>query len=517
MNEQTKTFRYTVGGKTLTFEQLKEVVTEARQQGKKIVLCHGVFDLMHPGHILHFKAARRHGDLLVVTITPDRFARKAPGRPIFHQRLRMETIAALECIDFVALNEWPTAIETIQHLKPHIYAKGSDYANAEADVTGNITKEEAAVHEVGGEIVFTQEESFSSSSLINQFFQTLPPETENFLREFRKRHSATEVIGHLDRLADLRVLVVGEAIYDQYTYCIPLAKPPKSTIVAAKFASEEEFLGGSLAVANHIANFCGEVTLVACLGPDERQFQFIQSKLKPNVRLCAVRTPERPTIVKRRFLEPNFLTRIFEVQYLDDTPVPSEIEKEIGSVLQQRFSAHDLVVVTDFGHGMMTEELRGLLYESKKFLAVNAQTNSANLGFNPVTKYKRADYVCIDEPELRLAAQSPYGEIASMVDTIRQKLHTPHFMVSLGPEGTLFFSEDSLFRKTPVLSTRVVDRTGAGDALFAITSPCVYQNCPPDIVGLIANCVGAIAIEIVCNREFVEPMVLKKFVTYLLK
>lgn len=503
--------------KTLTFSRLKEVAKEAREGGKKVVLCHGVFDLMHPGHVLHFKAARQHGDLLVVTITPDRFARKAPGRPVFPQRLRMETIAALEVVDFVALNEWPTAVETIHHLKPHVYAKGSDYADAASDVTGNISKEETAVREVGGSIIFTTEESFSSSTLINQFFQSHSPQTDEFLRNFRKRHSATEVIGYLEKLSDLRVLVVGEAIHDQYTYCIPLAKPPKSTIVAAKFASEESFVGGSLAVANHIAGFCKEVTLVTCLGTEGSQFEFIRSKLKPNVHLQAIWTSHRPTILKRRFLEPNFLTKIFEIQYLDDTPVPSDVEGKINSCLTKHLPTHDLVVVTDFGHGMMTEDVREVLYASEKFLAVNAQTNSANLGFNPITKYKRAHYVCIDEPELKLAARSPYGDISAIVNKIRQELHTSYFMVSLGPEGTMFFSRDGSFHKTPVLSTRVVDRTGAGDALYAVTSPCVYQGCPPDILGLIANCAGAIAIEIVCNREFVEPVVLKKFITYLLK
>ena len=503
--------------KTLSFSRLKEIVQETREEGKKVVLCHGVFDLMHPGHILHFKAARRHGDLLVVTITPDRFARKAPGRPVFHERLRMETIAALTSVDYVALNEWPTAIETIHHLKPHVYAKGSDYMDAAADVTGNITKEEAAVRESGGEMIFTTEESFSSSALINQFFKSHPPETEAFLREFRKRHSSDEVIGMLEKLADLRVLVVGEAIYDQYTYCIPMAKTPKSTIVAAKFSSDEDFLGGSLAVANHLAGFCKEVTLVTCPGPEGEKRRFIDSKLKPNVQLHAVETPDRPTIVKRRFLEPDFLTKIFEIQALEDTPLPAHVEHQVHALLTEHLPTHDLVVVADFGHGMLTEGLREAFYTSHKFLAVNAQTNSANLGFNPVTKYKQADYVCVDEPELKLAARIPYGDIPTIVNQIRKELHVPDLMVSLGPKGTMFFSKDSSVYKTPVFPTQVVDRVGAGDALFAVTSPCIYRGMPPDVLGLVGNCVGAMAIEVVCNRESVDPIILKKFITYLLK
>ena len=503
--------------KIVLFNRLVEISEHARTAGKRVIHCHGVFDLMHPGHILHFKAAKKHGDFLMVTVTPDRFAKKAPGRPVFNQWLRMETIASLECVDAVALNLWPTAEETIRQLRPHAYVKGSDYAHPAADLTGNIQDEVTAVKEAGGEVVFTDEEVFSSSHLINRYFRTQPPEAEAFLENFRQRHSSDEVIGYLNQLKDLRVVVVGEAIHDVYCYSIPLAKPPKETIVAARFDTEESFAGGSMAVANHLAGFCREVTLVTYLGPDEVQARLLMEKLRPNVRLCAVRTQDRSTVLKRRFLEPNFLNKMFEIQYLNDRPLAAEDERVALEYLGHAVPDADLVVVTDFGHGMMTPKLRDSLRDFKKFMALNVQTNSANLGYNPVTRYRDAGYVCIDEPELRLAARSRYEEIPSVVAAVRRFLQARHFMVSLGPQGTLFFAEDGQAYKTPVFSSRIVDRTGAGDALFAVTAPCLYQGCPPDVLGLIANCVGAIAVEIVCNREPVDPVVLKKFITYLLK
>ena len=265
--------------KILTLQQLDRQLGAARADGKRVVLCHGVFDLMHPGHVLHFKAAKSHGDLLVVTITPDRFVNKGPGRPVFNQRLRAETIAALECVDHVAINEWPTATETITLLRPHVYAKGRDYADASRDLTGKIVEEEAALRAVGGRIVFTDEESFSSSHLLNRFFSALPPATEAYLREFRSRHSAQQVSDALDGLSNLRVLVVGEAILDEYCYCIPLGKAPKDTIIATRYVGEERFAGGSLAVANHVGAFCGAVTLVTTLGGDTNEREFINLKL----------------------------------------------------------------------------------------------------------------------------------------------------------------------------------------------------------------------------------------------
>ena len=81
--------------KICSIDELESRLQAIRAAGRKIVLCHGVFDVMHPGHILHFKEARTFGDFLVVTVTPDRFVRKGPGRPVFNERLRMETLAAL--------------------------------------------------------------------------------------------------------------------------------------------------------------------------------------------------------------------------------------------------------------------------------------------------------------------------------------------------------------------------------------------------------------------------------------
>lgn len=503
--------------KAVSFERLEQIALEARRVGRRVLLCHGVFDLLHSGHIRHFKAARRRGDFLMVTVTPDRFAQKAPGRPVFNQWLRMEHIAALECVNAVALNLWPTAEETIRRLRPHTYVKGCDYADPSLDVTGNIRHEVAAAQEVGAEVIYTDEAAFSSSALINRYFRTQPPDTEDFLQQFRSRHSAEELIGYLNRLADLHVVVVGEAIHDVYTYSIPLAKPPKETIIAAKFDSEESFAGGALAVANHVAGFCRDVTLLTLMGTDPAQAELLKSKLRPNVRLGAVWTAGRPTVMKRRYLDPNFLTKMFEIQYLDDRPLAPAFEEELLAQMQRWVPAADMLIVSDFGHGMITPALREQLAGSRQFLALNVQTNSANLGFNPVTQYRRADYVCLDEPELRLAARVRYGEIPAAVSEIRRQMAARHVLISLGPRGNVFFAEGGQELKTPVFSVRIVDRTGAGDALFAVTAPCLYTGCPPDVLGFIANCVGAIAVEVVCNREPVDPAVLRKFVTALLK
>src|SRR3990167_10271529 len=120
----------------IIFKNLNDILSD--YDSPRIVQCHGVFDLLHIGHIKHFQAAKRQGDILVVTITPDRFVNKGPNRPRFTERLRAEAIAALDCVDYVIINSWPTAVEAIQFIKPHVYAKGDEYKNNDNDITGKI-------------------------------------------------------------------------------------------------------------------------------------------------------------------------------------------------------------------------------------------------------------------------------------------------------------------------------------------------------------------------------------------
>jgi len=151
-------------------EELSQIIQKVKSEGKKVVLCHGCFDLMHPGHIKYFQAAKRMGDVLAVTITPDRYVDKGPGRPVFNENLRAESIAALECVDYVAINKWPTAEETLRLLRPNIYVKGQEFQNLE-DKTGKIQKEYKVIQEIGAELRFTNEIVFSSTKLLKQYYR----------------------------------------------------------------------------------------------------------------------------------------------------------------------------------------------------------------------------------------------------------------------------------------------------------------------------------------------------------
>src|SRR6185437_3774287 len=179
--------------KIVSLEDLAAILKRLRGERKRIVQCHGVFDLLHVGHLRHFEQAKQLGDALVVTLTPDEFVNKGAGRPAFGQDLRAEFIAALACVDFVAINRWPAAVETIRLLRPHVFAKGSEFRKLD-DTIGNVSKEEEAIRAVGGEMAFTDDLTYSSSALINQYLSQFPDQVRQYLDEFARRYSAEDVL-----------------------------------------------------------------------------------------------------------------------------------------------------------------------------------------------------------------------------------------------------------------------------------------------------------------------------------
>ncbi len=505
------------GSKIKKVDELAAALAALRAGGKKIVHCHGVFDLLHIGHIKHLEAARKIGDVLVVTLTPDRFVNKGPHRPAFPERLRAEALASLACVDFVAINEWPTAVETIDRLKPDFYVKGVVREAGKRDHTDAIDQEENAVKAAGGQLVLTDEETFSASTLINRFMDVFTPETRSFLEQFRARHTPEEIIGYLQAIRKLKVLVVGETIIDEYQFCSVLGKSGKEPVLAALHNRTEQYVGGVLAIANHASNFCDHVGLLSSLGEVNSCEDLISSKLNKNVTAQFVRVPGAPTIVKRRFLEEYLAAKLFEVYVMRSDVMPAEIEEKFCRELERLAPQYDVVIIADYGHGLMSERAVQIVCDKSKFLAVNTQVNAGNRGFNTISKYPRADFVSIGEPEVRLDARKVSGDLRPVAENVARRIATKSFLVTRGSSGCLIHDRELGFFNVPAFAIRVVDRVGAGDAVLGVTAPCAALGVPPQVLGFIANVVGAEACTIMGHRSFIEPTSLFRHITSLMK
>lgn len=503
--------------KIRSLEHLASILNKLREKGTKIVLCHGVFDLVHPGHIRHLAAARNEGDILVVTITPDRFVNKGPGRPVFNEMLRAESLASLQTVDYVAVNQWPTAVDTIRLLKPDVYVKGSDYRNPGDDLTGKITDEEAAVVSGGGRIHFTDDITFSSSKLLNNFLSVYPPETDEYLREFRQNYSAEQIIGMLETLKDMTVMVVGEIILDEYVYGDTLGKSAKEPILALKYLSKEINAGGTAAIANHVSEFCKEVRLVTYLGANNSCEDFVRNSLKDNVKPLFISKPDSPTIVKRRFVEKYLVTKLLEVYEMNDSLLSGESESRFLSILHSNLPDCDAVIVADYGHGLIGRPAIESLCDKSRFLALNTQINAANHGFHTISRYPRANYVCVHEGEIRLDQRRRSGDLKPLVKSVSAKMGNPSVMITRGKAGNMIFRPTEGFYESPALAFDVVDRVGAGDSVLAVSSLCEAKRFPGELTGFVSNLVGAQSCRIVGNRSSIEKIQTYKAIESLMK
>lgn len=504
--------------KIKTLAQLGEIAAAARAEGKKVVLAHGVFDILHVGHKRHLDIGKKNADLLIVTLTTDQFVNKGPDRPVFSEKLRAEMLAALECVDFVAISPNPGAEYVIEIVRPSFYLKGSEYADEEADVTGRIKTERLTVEKFGGEVLYTEDITFSSSNLSNRVLQLYPEDAAAYLKELRSRLTVDDVTKEVQALGNLRCLVIGDTILDEYIYVEPLGKPAKENIIATRYRSREIFAGGAVATANLVGQTCKSVDLVTLLGKEDSREDFVRASLHPNVNLVPFFRKGGQTTVKSRLVDPAYVKKLIEIAYLTDEDLPGPEQAALNGWVEQNIGNYDAVIVNDFGHGMIDAKLVDIVCSKSKFLAVNAQTNSANRGFNLITKYPRADFICIDEPEARLAAVERYAPIETVVrEKLEKSIDCHTFVITHGKLGSIVYTPQAGVKRIPALTGEAIDTIGAGDAFFALASPLLASGSDPYLAAFIGNAVGAMKVRIVGQRHQITKPEILKYLSTLLK
>lgn len=504
--------------KMLDLDDLAAKTRELKSQGKRVILCHGVFDLLHIGHIRYFKRARTLGDVLLVTLTPDRYVDKGPQRPAFPESLRLEALASLDCVDFVAVNKWPTAEDTLRLLRPDVYVKGAEFKDLASDPAGKIAQEAAVCEEVGTTLAFAEDIVFSSSNLINRFFSNLPEEIRQYLQLFKQRYSQEDILQTLDRMADLKVLVVGDTIIDDYHYCEAMGKSSKDPILVLKYDSHDLFAGGAAAVANHVAGFASKVTLLSVLGSTDTHEDFLRAQLSPNIEPLFHVKDGACTTLKRRFIDGYSTNKLFEVCFMDPAPLTPEKDQAMAQEITRLAASHDLVLVSDFGHGAIGPACKDAIAALSVPVAVNTQANAGNRGFNTISRYPGASLACIAEHELRLETRSERGAIRPIMEKLAQDLGLSAFAVTRGRLGCALYDRRSgSFVTVPSFATRVTDRVGAGDAFLALAAMSHALQVELELLGFLGSVMGTLAVSVIGNKKAIAKKEARNYIIALLK
>ncbi len=505
----------------LDSDQLIKQVRKIRKKNKKIVLCHGVFDLLHLGHLNYFSAAKKMGDILFVSTTDDEFINKGPGRPVYKNFERMKLLESIEMIDYVILSKSITPEKIINIVKPDIYAKGQDYKNNNNDITLNILREKKLVKKNGGKTIYTNEETMSSSEIINKnFIKELDPEIDRFKEEVNKNFSYNKLSENIEKFKKLKVLVIGETIIDNYVFCEAIGKSGKEPHLVLKEQYSKEYMGGVIAIAKHLETFCKKITVISCLGNEHKKYQAKLNKyFDKNVSFKYIEKINTPTIIKKRYVDYLSNNKLFGAYSFNDRELNFSENKKFEKIIIKNIKNHDVILVSDYGHGLINNKIANKLCgQNPNKIFLNAQLNAANYGHHTLLKYKKFNSLIINESELRHEMRDRYSKIENLIKLFSGRINLNSILLTRGSRGCILYKKKSNnFFYCPALAKNVVDKVGGGDAMLSIAALGLKNNLNPLEILLNSSIAASVVVESLGNSRSVKKRDLLKSIQYFCK
>ena len=504
--------------KIIKIDNLEAVSKKLKKEKKKIVLCHGVFDLLHIGHLNYFKSSKIKGDTLVVSVTPGKFVNKGINRPYNTDKDRIDFLSSIEIIDHIVLNTTATAVNVIEKLKPDYYSKGPDYKNLDKDITGEIKNEIKALKSVKGKIIFTNDRTLSSSKILNSYDNTLNDDQKKFLNFFKTKFDISYINHYLEKIKSLKVTVIGEIILDKYIFCETIGKSGKEPHLVLKELENEKYLGGVGAIANNTALFCESLKLISYTGKNESQIKFIKQKLSKKIKKNFIEKKNSPTIEKKRFIDHISKSKILGVYNLNDQNLDISEEKKLDKLIKSNLNKSDLVITSDYGHGLISPKIAKLISSKKVYFALNAQLNAFNIGYHSLAKYNNINFLIINESELRHEIRDKLSSVEVLIDKLNKVLKIDNLVITQGKKGAVFYNKKNKAKiYCPAFANNVVDKVGAGDAMLSIMSLLCKAGCHPMVSLFLGSLAAAQNVEKLNNSAPLSKSKLIQYANYMIK
>ena len=472
-----------------------------RPRAKTVIMCHGTFDIVHPGHLRHLMYAKEKADVLVASVTADAHITKANLRPYVPQDLRAANLAALEMVDHVIVDPHATPIEHIKRLQPDYFAKGYEYFVD--GVPGPKTREEIdTVESYGGEMVFTPGDIvYSSSSLIDN----APPRIgiEKLIALMQSEAVTFDGLRKtLGALAGVRVHIVGDTIVDGYSYCSLLGATAKSPTFSVKHDRTDRFAGGAAVVAKHLRSAGAEVTFSTVLGDDGLKDYVLGEMAEAGIQCTPLIDRTRPTTYKERFIADGY--KLLQVDRVDNRRISDRALREIvGSV---RAQPTDMVIFSDFRHGIFNRETIGTLTAGIPAGILKVADSQVSNRWGNILDFEGFDLITPNEREARFALGDQDSTVRPLASELFRRAKCRYLMLKLGERGIMTCrSAGPMPREFFMVDTFVdglVDPIGAGDALLAYGSLALAVS--GNIV--MASILGSISAAVTCEHAGNSPV-----------
>ncbi len=460
--------------KIKTLEELCRILG-SRPRKRKVIMCHGVFDVVHPGHLRHLIYAKGKADVLVASLTADKHITKGHHRPHVPQNLRALNLAAYEIVDYVIIDPNPTPIEHISKLQPDIFAKGYEYTVS--GLPPKTQEETDIVRAYGGKIIFTPGDIvYSSSKLIDLAPPSIRLEKLLTLMDSEKL-TFRRLRDSLDRLKGKRVHVIGDTIVDSYTQTAMTGGQTKTPTMSVLYERRDDYIGGAAIVAEHLRAAGAEVLFSTVLGDDALKEFVLEGLKRSGVQCHPIIDSTRPTTNKNAIVAGGY--RLLKVDTLDNRSISDDIVHKLTQTIVA--TPCDAVVFSDFRHGMFNRRTIPRLIEAIPPGAYKVADSQVASRWGNITDFKGFDLITPNEREARFALADQDSGIRPLASSLYDVAKCKTLILKLGERGVLTCRDsdhESLdsFAVVDSFVDRVVDAVGAGDALLAYATLAMLET-----------------------------------------
>lgn len=434
-------------------------------------LVHGVFDLLHVGHIEHFREAKKLCNQLIVSLTNDKFVNKGPSRPAFNIKDRVNVIRSLKYIDKVVISNSETAIKNINKIKPDAYFKGFDYKNVSLKGKNNLKKEIAELNKYGGKFIITESKLKSSSKILNENFGYLKKDILDFLKKINKEKLIVKLQESLlnknYKNKNNSHILIGEPILDKYTKVKILGKSQKSSVISTSRLKSTTYGGGTILVSNCLSSLFNKLSFFGIFNKSIKKKINLFFQNKEKIKFIGINDISEKIIQKERFIDNYSQIRLFQNNINEKFELNKEVELKYNKQFIKNINLYNNIIIFDYGYYYLNKKLIDILNKKKKLFFINCQTNSSNFGFNLFNKYKKAEILCIDEMELRLSFREKSKSLENILkENLKFFREYKVFIVTCGSKGCYIVSS-SIIKHIPTFFDTTLDTTGCGDIFFS--------------------------------------------------
>jgi len=305
----------------------------------------------------------------------------------------------------------------------------------------------------------------------------------------------------LKTLKDSSVLILGEAIIDEYIYCDALGKVTKDPLIAFEKRTKQSHLGGVLAVARHFSGLgINSNVITKWAAPDQ---DFIMTEVHSSKKVKLFNLESNKSIKKTRYVDRSSNARVFETYEL---PIESDYRttpQEIKKLVRGEKIDFDQLVVMDYGHNFFDHEVTKDYLNFGVPVSVNTQSNAGNRGFNPISNYLNADIVFLNGSEVQVEMRNKVSKLEKIITDLGHKLNCKELYVTNGSAGIITWSRDKGIIISPTFAPTIIDRTGAGDALLAAVSSLRMNDVPLEIATFFGNIAGSLLVGVMGNERII--------------